>query len=135
MRNWFWKVLSRYGSILEAKACRISFQSCLNWWLPILPFFIPNQTTQTISKVTMNTPSQESLQQRITIPSISFGGVQTPGLGSPSMNKTPNCSVVEFLSNLIPCFTISSQSITDYVWLCLLQKVNWGGKVWLGQEL
>ena len=39
-----------------------------------------------------------------------------PGLGSPLVNETPNCSVVEILSNLIPHFTISSQNQIIFVW-------------------
>ncbi len=52
-----------------------------------------------------------------------------PGLGSPLVNKSPSCSVVDILSNLIPCFTISSQNQIFFVWLCLLWEVNWDSKV------
>ncbi len=39
-----------------------------------------------------------------------------PGLGSPLANKSPSCSVVEFLSNLIPCFKISPWNQIVFVW-------------------
>ena len=39
-----------------------------------------------------------------------------PGLGSPLVNKSLSCSVVEILSNLIPCFTISSWNQIVFVW-------------------
>ncbi len=54
--NWFWVVLTWCSLILEAGASWRSFQSQLNWWLPILPFFMPRSL----------------LHQRITIPLISF---------------------------------------------------------------
>ncbi len=54
--NWFWVVLTWCGLILKAGASWRKLQSQLNWWLPILPFFMP----------------QSLLHQRITIPLISF---------------------------------------------------------------
>ncbi len=38
-----------------------------------------------------------------------------PGLGSPLVNKSPSCSVVEILRNLIPRFTISSRNQIVFV--------------------
>ncbi len=48
-------------------------------------------------------------------PIIFFLRCLNPGLGSPLVNKSPSCSVVEILSNLIQCFTISSQNQIVFV--------------------
>ncbi len=97
-----WNVLLPSSLILEAQTTSRSFAQT--------SLFHPNsnKTNNIQSDHQHSTSSVNAAESHH--PIKFFLRCSNPGLGSPLVNKSPSCSVVEILSNLIPFFTISSQN-------------------------
>lgn len=101
MRNQFW------GSI-QLISVLTSFQSCLNWCFPILPFFVKIEEYIKHPKQTWTLPLKNWCSRELPSHQI-LSDMFKPDLGSPLLNESHRCLVAEILSNLISHLTISSQ--------------------------